>query len=486
MIYLTSCLNKRLRAIVHAMLLAALLTGCTGRPSGLLPLRIDAVAITAEGNVARRDALQVNCLSSGGQGELSYDFRIEKNGVESRVQRGRSPELHWIPKEPGDYRLRVMAEDAAGTFAESGWSNNYRFEPPLSANARYAVLPVENLSDSKAPLQEIHARLVATLAESGLQILNADILEGFMQKHRIRHVGGLNSANSRQLRDELKVDGVVISALETWHAEVPPRVSLITRVVTTGRDPEIIWMDSVGLAGDAAPGLLGLGRVNDVRQLLNTGLKRLADSFQNCLAGRSPGYRHGLDGQGPRLLNGETKTADEALGPLKNGHWPKYTFRSPSFDPSRQYRVAVVPFLNVNARKHAGTIVSLHLVKQLNRYENLRIVEPGQVRDILLRYRMIMRTGPSLAAADVLADARILGAQLIISGKVFDYQDAIGESKVDFSMQAFEGDQRQVIWTSHSYARGNDGVYFFDRGRIPTAHGLAGPMAEAAIQLLQE
>ncbi len=482
MICLTSSLNK----LTAVLLLVLLLGGCTGREAGPPPLRIDAVAISAQGSVARRDALQMNCVISGGQGEVVYDFRILKEGVESSVQRGELSDLRWVPKEPGVYRFRVLAEDVAGTLVDSDWSDDYHFEAPVNQGSLYAILPIENLSDSKAPMAEIHDGLVRTWTEAGFQVLAAKSLEGFMRKHRMRYVGGLNSEDSAQLHDELGVDGVVITALETWHEAVPPRVTLITRVVSTGRDPEILWMDSVGLAGDAAPGLLGLGRVNDVRQLLDSGMERLIGSFQAYLAGRSPRYRHAADGQGLRLLNGATGTADGGLGPVKKGLRPQLTFRSPLFDPAREYRVALVPLLNVNARKHAASIVSLHLVKQLNRYENLRIYEPGRIRDILLRYRMIMRSGPSLAAADVLAADNILGADLIISGKVFDYQDAIGESKVDFSIQVFDGDQRQVIWTSHSYSRGNEGVYFFDRGRIPTAHGLVSPMTHAAIQLLEE
>jgi hypothetical protein len=148
--------------------------------------------------------------------------------------------------------------------------------------------------------------------------------------------------------------------------------------------------------------------------------------------------------------------------------------------------VAVVPFLNVEARKYAGEVVALHFVKQLSRYENLRVVEPGLVRDTLLKYRMIMESGPSLASSDILADKNILGADLVLSGKVFDYQGAQGMSKVDFSVQAFDGPKREVIWTSRSYAAGNDGVYFFDAGSVPSAHGLTTRMSKAVVDMLEE
>jgi hypothetical protein len=146
----------------------------------------------------------------------------------------------------------------------------------------------------------------------------------------------------------------------------------------------------------------------------------------------------------------------------------------------------VIPFLNINARKHAEKIVALRLVEELNRYANIRVFEPGLVRETLLRYRMIMQTGPSMASSDILRDEEILGADLIFSGRVFDYQGEFGESKVDFSVLAFDGLKREVVWISRSYATGYQGVYFFDWGSVPSAHGLAGRMIQAVVSLLTE
>ena len=108
------------------------------------------------------------------------------------------------------------------------------------------------------------------------------------------------------------------------------------------------------------------------------------------------------------------------------------------------------------------------------------------MRETLLRYRMIMQTGPSMASSDVLQDKDILGADLIVSGKVFDYQGEFGESKVDFSVQVFDGLKREVVWASRSYATGYQGVYFFDWGSVPSAHGLASRMTQAVVGLLTE
>ncbi|MCD6188365.1 MAG: hypothetical protein J7K09_09395, partial [Desulfuromusa sp.] len=186
------------------------------------------------------------------------------------------------------------------------------------------------------------------------------------------------------------------------------------------------------------------------------------------------------------LLTNVGDGSAEVIETIKNKHQPQFFYRASTFNPAGQYTVAVIPFLNINARKHAEKIVALHLVEQLNRYANIRVFEPGLVRETLLRYRMIMQQGPSLAAADILASKDILGADLILSGRVFDYQGEFGESKVDFSVQIFDGIKREVIWASRSYATGNQGVYFFDWGWIPSAHGLSRRMTQAVIRKLEE
>ncbi len=64
------------------------------------------------------------------------------------------------------------------------------------------------------------------------------------------------------------------------------------------------------------------------------------------------------------------------------------------------------------------------------------MVEPGLVREQLLKYRLIMQAGPSLAISDVLAGRHALAADLILSGYVFDYQDQSENPKIDFATPA--------------------------------------------------
>lgn len=489
------------------LLLIVLLSGCAGVAPGPPPLKITYLQIVQRGAALEKvGGLDFSVTTSGGQGAVTYEFRSLKQGTESLEYSGPVPNWSWTPNKPGAYRVKVIVRDQASSMESSGWSAAYNFGTVVNRDSLFAVLPIENLSDTKAPLAEIQKEMTAALADRGFKLLDGAVLEDLMRKYRVRHVGGLNTDFSQRLKEEAGVAGVFLTSLETWQASAVPRVSLISRVVTTGEQPEIAWIDSVGLAGDDAPGLLGIGLVKDSRKLLRKSIARLLSSFQTYLAGKSLEYRHAVKSTGslnrstetaPKNHDAETieqyqylirkwDTSDEALKPIKGRHEPQFSYRASTFDPAGRYRVAVIPFLNINAKKHAGKIVALHVVKQLHRYNNLRVFEPGTIRENLLRYRMIMQSGPSLAASDLLTSDRILGADLIVSGKVFDYQGDVGESKVDFSMQAFDGAKREVIWASRSYATGNSGVYLFDWGKVTTAHGLTSRMTQSVVRQLEE
>ena len=164
----------------------------------------------------------------------------------------------------------------------------------------------------------------------------------------------------------------------------------------------------------------------------------------------------------------------------KRKYDPKFYFRSDTFEPQGKYVVAIVPFLNRSGRKYAGEIMALGFAKGLWPFEQLEIIEPGVVRSQLLALRVIMSEGISLGQSD--AVLALLPADLVLTGKVFDYQDylgGIGTPKVDFSVQLIERKSRRVVWSSVSYNQGNDRVVFFDWGQVNVAEAMASQMVRA-------
>jgi TolB-like protein len=332
------------------------------------------------------------------------------------------------------------------------------------ANSKIAIFPVENLSGTAAPLKEIRQVFVEELKKQGVPVLEDESFEKFMARRRIRYTGGLDRDTARAFKDEVGTDGVLIISLESYNENNPPKISLLSRLVSTGDPPVILWMEGVGLAGDDSPGILGLGLIEDPKELLEKALKSVLGSLVSYLS---------------------TGTEGKEVHGAKRKFRPKIAYQSSAWDLNRKYKVAVTPFFNRSERKYAGEILVLHFIRQLKRFGNFEVIEPGMLRQELLDLRIIMQDGVSLANADAIFAA--LDADLLVSGRVIDYQDyqgALGKPKVDFSATVIERKSREAVWNSSSFNQGDDGVFFFDRGRVNTAHAMTSQMVQQVAEMM--
>ncbi len=342
----------------------------------------------------------------------------------------------------------------AGQAAESRSDNVRAQEEKFSI----AVLPVENLSGTMAPVQDIRALFIKRLKAQGFRILDDESLEKFMTRNRIRYTGGINKAVAQAFRNETGVGSVLITSLELYSEANPPKIALTSRLVSTGENPVILWIDGVGLAGDDSPGILGLGLIEDPKALLEKAVGRLTGSLGNYL---------------------DRKPKSENIKSAKRKFRPKVSYRSEVLDPNGKYTVAVAPFLNFSGRKNAGEILELQFIRSLKKSDQFDVIEPGVVRQQLLALRIITPEGISLANADALF--AILNADLILAADVVEYEDyqgSFGKPKVDFSAQLIDRKSRSIVWSSVSHNEGDDGVFFFDRGRVNTAHAMASQMTQ--------
>ena len=322
-----------------------------------------------------------------------------------------------------------------------------------------AVMPINNLSGFPAPLEGLRQRLLLLLEGYGVQLLPESQLQAFMAEQRIRYLGGIDAATARQMENQTAVDAVLFSSLELLNDTAPPRIAVSARLVSPGAD--ILWMQGVAVSGDEDVGLLELNRVENADILIDQALERLIGSLADHF--RQTGSVH---------LRSERRAFE-----------PEILFRASLAEKRHPYRVAVLPFLNLSRRKHAGTLMQLHFTKNIHTAPELEAVEPGIIRQALLQSRTVMVDGISLADADALFEK--LQADLILSGRVFDYQDfqgEAGETRVCFSAMLLEKENRRMAWSAQSCRTGDVGVWFFDRGKIRTAHVLADAMARGAVE----
>jgi len=326
-----------------------------------------------------------------------------------------------------------------------------------------AVMPVENLTGTPLPVQEVRKSLIEAMKRKGLNLLEENVLEGFLERHRVRYTGGLNRELGKALREETGTNAVLFASLELFDGTGTPKAALDARLVSTHKNANILWMDGVGMAGNDAPGFLLLGLVDDPRVLWDRARDRLVNSLTECLSGKKPQ---------------DARKAEKKF-------LPKTFLGQPSKLPAGKeaFSVAMLPFRNESTRRNAGEILALHFVRELSKMGNIEVVEPGEVRQVLLRSRTIMEGGLSLPQADILHAE--LDVDLVLTGIVTEYQDFVGgygNPKVEFSVRVFDMETRQIVWSSSSYNEGDDGVFFFNLGKVNTAYGMTSGMVRSVAE----
>jgi hypothetical protein len=329
--------------------------------------------------------------------------------------------------------------------------------------ARVALLPVENLAGGAAPVDEVGQFLAERLASSGISVLDQDALQAFLARHRVRYAAGIDAETAQSLRTETGVDGVVVASLDLASDIVPPKFAVTLRLIAITGEPVVVWAQDAGLAGDDAPGLFGLGLVNEYRVLADKALNGLAGSMVEYL---KTGKR-----------SGEPTHASKFR--------PKMFYSGRAIEAGKTYSVAVVPFFNVSERRNAGEILALLCIRHLSDMPEFRVLDTGVVRRQLLDARVIMDGGISLTDGETVA--ALLEADFVLGGRVIryvDYEGPGGTARVDFSTVLIERRTRRVVWSSTSYNDSGDGVGMFGRGTSRTAHAMATQMVRLTAEAL--
>jgi TolB-like protein len=359
-----------------------------------------------------------------------------------------------------------IAGAAVNTDTGNPTSAALRNEPSFSV----AVLPVENLSGTPAPLQEIRKRLAEGMKKRGIATLPEAELLRFMARHRMRYAGGITTDLAQAFLKETGTKAVLITSVVSYFEGPPPKLAFFVRLVSTGKEVAVLWIRSVGMSGDDHTGFLGLGRIVDPAKLLRQGVDTALDSMARSVP------------EGMAKISVQDFIDPEQSGWAKARFRPKRFYRSSELAVGKggTFTVAVLPFRNIGTRRNAGEVMALHFVSRLANIEHVRVIEPGVVREEMLRRRIIQEDGLSGPQAALLFS--MMEADMFVTGNVSAYQDAGGEPDVGFSVLGFEKKNQRVVWSSRSDNRGNDHVLFFDWGEVKTAAVVASEMVREVVE----
>ncbi len=323
---------------------------------------------------------------------------------------------------------------------------------------RVAVFPVYNLSPAPAPLEAIQDALEDALIAHKVAIVKDTTLAAALDANRVRWFGGVGNRLGLALRAGSGIDGILLTTVDLYEPGEPPRVGLHARLLAVADDGvHLLWATSFSESGDATPGLFGLGLETDVAVLLRRGTEQVASGLAAYMA-------TGVEPRKARRLDAPARFA------------PRSLFVAPSIPAlgEKALRVAVLPFVEDTPRRAAGEILQLHFVRELLGVGGVEVIEPGEVRDILLSTRTIQEGGGlSMPQSDVIRT--ILEVDLVVTGTVSEYRDATGGQPplVEFSAEGFDTKRRQVGWVGRSYETGRQGAALFGAGEVRTADELA-------------
>ena len=319
------------------------------------------------------------------------------------------------------------------------------------------MLPPENLSDGRAPPGWSPCALDQVVAMAGAEVIGGAQVDDYLARYRIRYTGGIDAIAARAARDDLGADAVLVTTVElSGAAPASHRAHHAARVHWRG-----------------APGPLD-GRLRPLRA-------RFAGALQHGDRRRLPGAAGGGPGGAPKLAWRRTSPATEPGRPrCPGGGWfrPRLAYRARP-DERAVATVAVLPFVNQTRRRGAGEIVALEFARQFAATDGFRLLEPGVVRDELLRRRIVMEDGVSLDQARLISGT--LEADLVVAGYVFEYDDAAGAPASNFTVLVIDRKTSRVVWESTSFNRGTDSATLFELNVVSTAPRLSCRMVREVI-----
>ena len=197
--------------------------------------------------------------TTGGIGGVTYQFRSVRNGVESIEQEGPSLGSGLDPPEGWHLQNKIQGLGRGRPFRQKGlvrrvpvWSR------PSKPRAWSPSFPLRTSPTPRRP-SATSGRSTAISCGQNWNCCRRTSWKSSCAGAHIRDTGGISSANAQALRAETGVEAVLITSLETWHEAAPPRVSLLSRLVTTERIRRSSGWTASAWRGGIRPGSSNLG-----------------------------------------------------------------------------------------------------------------------------------------------------------------------------------------------------------------------------------
>jgi TolB-like protein len=129
--------------------------------------------------------------------------------------------------------------------------------------------------------------------------------------------------------------------------------------------------------------------------------------------------------------------------------------------------VALLPFENLSGRRAAGRVVVNVFISRLVQKSPYGVVEPGEVRDQLIRHRVRYLEAMGMETMSKLG--RAVGADYLLLGTVVDYREGIKGDfppRVDVHIRVVDVEEARIVWAGKASMTGDDSLIALDFGKI--------------------
>lgn len=319
------------------------------------------------------------------------------------------------------------------------------------SEAIVAVLPFANFTEELDAAEIITPLVAESLRSKGFTVVSEAPVENVLYKQRVRQTAMISRQTAEALAKELGVEGVMLGMITSYQKEEIPQVGVSARLLAVP-ETTILWAYDISLSGEDFTGPLSLGTVYSIETLRQKVVQRLVDNLA------------------PRLVpQYEPMAAVPGLVDMLTRPETPPLYRDSQADFYGVDSIAVLPFLNASGRPDAGFIVATLFVSTLHNTGRFRVVEPGIVRDVFLRYRI-----PTLGAINwdgLLKLRAFMKVQGYVFGTVYEYIDGVfGRRRISpeitISARMVRSNDGLIVWTMEHGREGDDLNLVLDFGRI--------------------
>ncbi len=318
-------------------------------------------------------------------------------------------------------------------------------EQSLSAGGelkgKIALFPFENLSDEKDALIYVMPVLKQRLEGEGFEIVDADSLNRFLLKERVRTTSYISRELARKIGSELNASAILLGSVYSIYIRENPQIGLSTRLVDSSTGL-ILWANFATATGEDFTKILGLGTAKTMDELVPKVVNRLFESFSTV----------------PPFIEKE------------------YT-----------YKIAVMPFLNKSRRVDAGIIATNMFLVELFKSRVFETIEYGEVRRAIVKSRVRYKGELDYKSIKALSDSLMVDGILVGTVELYsDGMDTSSPPEVDISARLIDARENRILWYESSRLGGDDNIIIFDWGKIRAVDKVATDIVEKLTEKMEK